>query len=1047
MYETADESTYNGHEKKLRTLCLSWGTINIRARLKTIEALYVVIWATSKLSSKASYVPWDILSSFESRTTLVFSSLPQLQETMVQIKPFQVEQWMDRFETTPGVINIAETCAASVSINDLARLSTQPAGPGPLDTSVKLTYGPILGSQLLREQVAAHCSTEKSRLTADSIIITQGAIGANFLALYSLLGPGDHVVCVYPTYQQLYDVPRSIGAEVSLWRLRKEDGFVPNLADLESLIKANTKVPTSTYLTVSSLRYSCRMIIINNPNNPTGVPIPTSVVQRISKVAEERGIILFSDEVYRPLFHGGVQGKGGVPVPATALDYEKTVVTGSMSKGYALAGIRIGWIATKDKAIMSALVSARDYTTISVSQLDDQIASYALSPEVRGPLIDRNTELAKTNLKLLKTFVDNHSAVCSWVEPTAGTTAFIQFMNKGEAVNDVEFCIDLLEKTKVFICPGSHCFGSDEDFQGYVRLGYVCETDVLKEGLEKLGIYVGKHLVTRGPWLIQCEYWMHLERMRMSGSSQSRRRQLEKLVKVLIGARKPETRDATKVHVPSTFKLRLIRVMKPNASGVCLVAILAGVKSQVVQWDVERRHATPGLGRRVLSTFEEVVANSKGSGGYFATVEIGSPGQNLTLQLDTGSSDVWVPWCNATICTSAESSAEGCTFGCFSPDSSKSFDDIGQGSFTISYVDDDYSKGDYFTDIFKIGGAKVENLTMGLGMKTSISYGLAGVGYAVNEASTDTPGSSVYPNLPVAMYEAGSINTIAYSLWLNDLSASTGSILFGGIDTEKYLGELTRIRVLPQDPDNSYVHFNVALTSLLATSPTGTDTLTSSSFPITAVLDSGTTLSYLPQDVATQMWDEVGAVFESSVNLAVLPCSYADHEGHFSFGFAGPDGPRINITMDELVVDLTNGRMPQFTSGQWKGQLACEFGIQNSSSGSVILGDTFLRSAYVVYDLVNNEIGLARTNFNSTDSNIVAFESQGAHIPSATMAPDQDATQTAEVAQTDFKAAKGFQAGSGDTDPDSASPGRDASPTLMVVGIALMFMFLKDCIF
>lgn len=161
---------------------------------------------------------------------------------MVHIKPFTVEQWMDEFETTPGVLNVAETCAASVSIDDLTAMCKDPAALGPLNTSVKLTYGPIRGSQALRERVASHCSSDDEQLSPEDVIITQGAIGANFLSLYTLLGPGDHVVCVYPTYQQLYDVPRSLGAEVSLWRLRTEDDFVPNVADLETLIKENTKV-------------------------------------------------------------------------------------------------------------------------------------------------------------------------------------------------------------------------------------------------------------------------------------------------------------------------------------------------------------------------------------------------------------------------------------------------------------------------------------------------------------------------------------------------------------------------------------------------------------------------------------------------------------------------------------------------------------------------------------------------------------------------------------------------------------------------------------
>ncbi|KAM0349647.1 hypothetical protein ACHAPU_003476 [Fusarium lateritium] len=396
---------------------------------------------------------------------------------MVRINPFAVEQWMDEYETTPGVLNVAETCAASVSIDDLVSMCRDPNASGPIDTSLKLTYGPIPGSHVLREQIAAQCSVEGTRLVAEDIIVTQGAIGANFLALYSLLGPGDHVVCVYPTYQQLYDVPRSIGAEVTLWKLREEEKFVPNVDELESLIRENTK-----------------MIIINNPNNPTGAPIQNNTLKRIAQIAKEKDIILFSDEVYRPLFHGGASGQTEVPHPATTLGHEKAIATGSMSKGYALAGIRVGWIASKNKSIISAIMAARDYTTISVSQIDDQVAKYALSPAVLPSLVERNLTLARTNSRLLKEFIERHNSVCSWVEPTAGTTAFVRFSKNGQPINDVDFCLDLLSKNNVLLVAGSKCFGGDKNFKGYIRMGYVCETDVLVEGLKRLSAYIENNL-------------------------------------------------------------------------------------------------------------------------------------------------------------------------------------------------------------------------------------------------------------------------------------------------------------------------------------------------------------------------------------------------------------------------------------------------------------------------------------------------------------------------------------------------------------------------
>ena len=161
---------------------------------------------------------------------------------MVKIAPFQVEQWMDKYETTPGVINTAETCVASISIDELTSLS-EDKDIKILDFSRPLTYGAIRGSDQLRQQVANLVSTGASApLPTENVLITQGAIGANFLLLYTLIGPGDHVVCVYPTYEQLYAVPEHLGAEVSLWKLRPENGYVPDVSDLESLVRSNTKV-------------------------------------------------------------------------------------------------------------------------------------------------------------------------------------------------------------------------------------------------------------------------------------------------------------------------------------------------------------------------------------------------------------------------------------------------------------------------------------------------------------------------------------------------------------------------------------------------------------------------------------------------------------------------------------------------------------------------------------------------------------------------------------------------------------------------------------
>lgn len=452
-----------------------------------------------------------------------------------------------------------------------------------------------------------------------------------------------------------------------------------------------------------------------------------------------------------------------------------------------------------------------------------------------------------------------------------------------------------------------------------------------------------------------------------------------------------------------------MRTTSALAAGT-LFATAAKAQGGVVQWGIERKQLKPKLGKRAGNTFEEVITNEQARGGYFATCSVGTPAQDLTLQLDTGSSDIWVPYSQASVCQGT-SGSDSCTFGSFDPDSSRTFVDVGKGEFSIQYVDGSHSKGDYFTDAFQIAGANISNVTMGLGINTDIPYGLVGVGYALNEAIVfgENSQSAAYPNLPVVMKQEGLINSNAYSLWLNDLDSSTGNILFGGIDTKKYQGDLTRISIYKDPQTEEFTSFIVALTSLTAKSGTGNDTLTSTSFPIPVVLDSGTTLSYLPTDLAEQVWQETGAIYNADLGLAVIPCSMQNSKGTFTFGFAGPDGPQITLGMDELVLDLTSGAAPQFSSGRYKGQDACEFGIQNFSSDPFLLGDTFLRSAYVVYDLENNEIAIAATDFNSTESEIVAFASEGAQIPSATAAPNQaEATNVPSFTQPAYAAASGF---------------------------------------
>lgn len=215
--------------------------------------------------------------------------------------------------------------------------------------------------------------------------------------------------------------------------------------------------------------------------------------------------------------------------------------------------------------------------------------------------------------------------------------------------------------------------------------------------------------------------------------------------------------------------------------------------------------------------------------------------------------------------------------------------------------------------------------------------------------------------------------------------ATTGSILFGGIDTKKYTGDLIAVEVYPTD-GRQVTSFTVAFTSLSATSSSGSDQLTPSSYAQAAILDSGTTITLLPNDVIDAVFAELGASVSEKLGVPVVPCSLANNPGTLNYGFGGSGGPTIKVAMSQLVTPLGfSGE----DSTNANGETLCQLGIQAAGTLPVLFGDTFLRSAYVVYDLDNNQIALAQTDFNSTDSNIVPFPSMGAPIPSATLASNE----------------------------------------------------------
>ena len=362
----------------------------------------------------------------------------------MKIETFGVEQWMNAWETK-CTWNVAETCVESVTVEELLDMAGVSPEQMARDLSAKkLTYGWIEGSQKVRELIAGLYKKQK----ASNIVTTHGCIGANMLVHGTLVEPGDHVISVIPTYQQHYSIPESFGARIETLRLKPENGFLPDLEELRRMATPGTK-----------------LICINNPNNPTGALMDEAMLRAICEIAREAGAWLLCDEVYRGLTQDDVES------PSVADLYEKGISTSSMSKVFSLAGLRFGWIAAPE-ALIAQVLEHRDYNTISVGMIDEYFTELAL--QAKDKLLARNRAVIRENLAILDAWVQSEPRL-SYVKPKAGTTAFVKV---DTALSSHEFCERLVKETGVMFTPGSALHT-----EGYVRIGYANNKDVLKKGL------------------------------------------------------------------------------------------------------------------------------------------------------------------------------------------------------------------------------------------------------------------------------------------------------------------------------------------------------------------------------------------------------------------------------------------------------------------------------------------------------------------------------------------------------------------------------------
>jgi aspartate/methionine/tyrosine aminotransferase len=370
----------------------------------------------------------------------------------VKIEPFLLERWMSRHETHVRY-DIAESGILPLSTHDLLNFEPVAQRAATLERllSLPLGYSEARGTEALRAALAATYLSGD----AENILVTTGAIEANYLLFNVLLDAGDHVIAPYPAYQQLYTVPKAIGCDVSLWHVGPDTGYRYDIGALERLVTPKTKV-----------------IVVNTPHNPTGAMMTPEDAVRVHALAESVGATVIGDEAYRWL-----AVPDGDPFAAPMFDLGgRAVSVGTLSKPFGLPGLRVGWIAGPPDVIQKCW-GMRDYITLSPGKLSDALALLALSH--RDRIVDRNRAIILANLATASEWIRERSGVISWTPPRGGLLALLKYELP---ILSLELADRLATEWSVMLAPGS-AFG----YEYHLRLGVGQRPDIFKEGLERAG--------------------------------------------------------------------------------------------------------------------------------------------------------------------------------------------------------------------------------------------------------------------------------------------------------------------------------------------------------------------------------------------------------------------------------------------------------------------------------------------------------------------------------------------------------------------------------
>jgi aspartate/methionine/tyrosine aminotransferase len=365
---------------------------------------------------------------------------------MTQFQPFLMERFMSQHEKAVDY-NLSESGVHPLLLEELLAFD---GNAHDMLMKTDLDYAYANGDPELRANIARMYNSA----TMKNVLVTVGAIEANYIVTQTLVNKGDEIVIMLPNYMQIWGISKNRDYQIKTFSLLEENDWAPDLDKLEQIVSDKTK-----------------LIAICNPNNPTGYILKESEIDTIVGVAEKAGAWILADEVY-----SGAEQLTDVETPSFYGRYDQVIAVGSLSKAYGLPGLRTGWLVGPED-VVDNIWARHEYLALSTSMLSNKLAALALSPEVRPAIIQRTRDYIRKGYPVLKEWMTRQE-IFSCVPPQAAAIAFIKY---DLDINSTELTNRLVDEKKVLIVPGDH-FGIDK----YLRISFGLPKDYLLAGLTRI---------------------------------------------------------------------------------------------------------------------------------------------------------------------------------------------------------------------------------------------------------------------------------------------------------------------------------------------------------------------------------------------------------------------------------------------------------------------------------------------------------------------------------------------------------------------------------